>query len=387
VNSDGILTAHSSASDPRRAIQELHAALAGPDSELILFFCSSHFDLDVVAAEFNRLFPDTQVLGCTTAGEIGPGGYLTHSISGVGFSSGSCRVACGIVEDLAQVDDGSAQELTDRLKDQLTAKVPAVYPEKSFALMLVDGLSGSEEMLAREFQASMGQIPVFGGSAGDDLAFEETRVFFGGRFRSDCAALILFQTDLPFLVFRTQHFKATEERLVVTEADANNRIIHEINGRPATEEYARLIGTTAAELSPEKFSQSPVVVLIDGADYVRSIQKGNPDGSLKLYCAIDEGVVLRVARGFDLVGNLEQTFGSIRDVIGPPRFTLACDCILRSLEIDQSGIKDVVGEVFHRNNTVGFSTYGEQYGGIHVNQTLTGISIGGLAMPYGGGDQ
>jgi hypothetical protein len=35
-----------------------------------------------------------------------------------------------------------------------------------------------------------------------------------------------------------------------------------------------------------------------------------------------------------------------------------------------------VGELFQRNNTVGFSTYGEQYGGVHVNQTFTGIAIG-----------
>jgi hypothetical protein len=25
---------------------------------------------------------------------------------------------------------------------------------------------------------------------------------------------------------------------------------------------------------------------------------------------------------------------------------------------------------------VGFNTYGEQYGGVHVNQTLTGVAIG-----------
>lgn len=40
------------------------------------------------------------------------------------------------------------------------------------------------------------------------------------------------------------------------------------------------------------------------------------------------------------------------------------------------GLKDRVGEVFCRNNTVGFSTYGEQFHGVHVNQTLTGVAFG-----------
>jgi len=39
---------------------------------------------------------------------------------------------------------------------------------------------------------------------------------------------------------------------------------------------------------------------------------------------------------------------------------------------------DRVEEVFRDNNTIGFSSYGEQYLGVHVNQTLTGIAIGEL---------
>jgi hypothetical protein len=34
--------------------------------------------------------------------------------------------------------------------------------------------------------------------------------------------------------------------------------------------------------------------------------------------------------------------------------------------------------VFRHNNTIGFSSYGEQYLGVHVNQTLTSIAIGDL---------
>ena len=40
------------------------------------------------------------------------------------------------------------------------------------------------------------------------------------------------------------------------------------------------------------------------------------------------------------------------------------------------GLKASVGEAFREQNAVGFSTYGEQYGGVHVNQTLTGIAFG-----------
>lgn len=122
-----------------------------------------------------------------------------------------------------------------------------------------------------------------------------------------------------------------------------------------------------------------MVVVIGGTNYVRSIAKANSDGSLTFFCAIDEGMVLRVAHGANLVDNLEQTFAAIRAAIGEPQLIIGCDCILRRLEIVQARLIDRVEDVFRRNKVIGFNGYGEQYRGVHVNQTLTGIAIGGGA--------
>ena len=35
-----------------------------------------------------------------------------------------------------------------------------------------------------------------------------------------------------------------------------------------------------------------------------------------------------------------------------------------------------MSEIFAENNVVGFSTYGEQFEAMHVNQTFTGVAIG-----------
>jgi hypothetical protein len=134
-----------------------------------------------------------------------------------------------------------------------------------------------------------------------------------------------------------------------------------------------------------RFAAAPVVVIIDGTDYVRSIQKANPDGSLTFFCAIEEGVVFRVAHGVGLVRNLEQTFDKIRAELGKPQLVIGCDCILRKLEVSQNGLNERVAELFRSNNTIGFNSYGEQFRGVHVNQTLTGIAIG--SAPASTGDQ
>jgi hypothetical protein len=371
-----ILTSQSRAADPRQAAQEFHASVTQPDTALVVFFCSSEYDLDALAREMDRLFAGVQVVGCTTAGEIGPVGYCQHSISGASFPAGSCTAVTGHLDRLQQFGLTQGQSFVQDLRQRLETQAPTANPQNSFAFLLIDGLSVREEPVTRALQYSLGKLPLFGGSAGDGQRFARTHVYHDGRFHSDSAVLILMTTSLPFKIFMTQHFVSGDEKLVVTETDTANRIVKEINGRPAAQEYARVMGIDARGLEPAHFAASPVVVLIDGVEYVRSIQKANPDGSLTFYCAIEEGLVFRVAHGLDLVKNLEQTFDRIRAEIGPPQLVLSCDCILRNLEICQCGLKDRVGEIFRNNNTVGFSTYGEQFRGVHVNQTLTGIAIG-----------
>ena len=121
--------------------------------------------------------------------------------------------------------------------------------------------------------------------------------------------------------------------------------MREINGLPAAGEYARTLGVAAGDLGPRRFASSPVVVLIDGDYYVRSIQKVNPDGSLTFFCAIEAGVVLRVAKGVDLIANLEDALAQLSEHIGPPQLVLTCDCILRKLEIVEDGLQGRVDDI------------------------------------------
>lgn len=375
-NRNRIRRGQSCATDARQAVREFHALVAQPDLALVLFFCSSAYDLALLAQEMSALFAGVQVVGCTTAGEIGPVGYLEHSLSGASFTASSFDVVSGGLEQLQHFEIAAGQTLVQDLLQKLENHAPQAQADHGFALLLTDGLSLREERLTRVLQSALGRLPLLGGSAGDGLDFGSTFVYFDGRFHADSAVLVLVATRLPFRLFMTQHFVASDERLVVTEADAARRIVKEINGLPAAQAYARMLGIELCDLDSAHFAASPVVVVINGTNYVRSVKNANPDGSLTFFCAIESGLVLRLANGADLLENLEQTFAQIRAEIGPPELVLACECILRKLEIVQNRLDDRVAEVFQQNNTTGFNTYGEQFRGVHINQTLVGVAIG-----------
>jgi len=327
MNNQYIRNAQSCAAEARRAVQEFHAGVDQPDMELVLFFCSSEYNLDELADEMQRLFAGIQVVGCTTAGEIGTEGYRTHSLSGVSFATNDCVAVSDVLNDLCHFNMTKGYAFCQSLIQKLENRVPQAGPGNTFALLLIDGLSVREEQVAHTFQDGLNNILLVGGSAGDDGKFSKTFIYSNGRFETDCAALILINTTLPFRPVMTHHFIGTDERLVVTEADTAKRIVSEINGLPAAQEYARLLGVSVRDLSPEHFAASPVVIKIGGMDYVRSIQTANQDGSLTFYCAIEKGMVLRVAYGIDLVKNLELVFEDIETDIGIPQ--LIASCVIR----------------------------------------------------------
>ncbi|MBL9079786.1 MAG: FIST C-terminal domain-containing protein [Planctomycetes bacterium] len=366
----------STATDTATAVHELFAALDQPDLRLVLFHCAPEHDLEVLARELRRLWPGRTVVGCTTAGEITPVGYLRGALTGTSLAGPEFHV---IAERFDGVSQLRAAEISDRTRDavgRLEQATQRPAREDTFGLLLIDGLCMREELVVSAVYRGLGNLPVFGGSAGDGTRFAQTFVYADGEFRRGAAVLLLVRTERPFTVFRTQHFVPSSEKLVVTEADPANRIVTGINGAPAGREYARVLGVEVEELTPLVFATHPVVVRVGGQYYVRSIQKVNPDGSLTFFCAIDDGIVLTAARGVDIVEDLEQTFARVRSQVGEPELVIGCDCILRHLELDREGLKGRVGEILAQNHVIGFSTYGEQFEAMHVNQTFTGVAIG-----------
>ena len=355
---------------------ELRGLVGHDDAGLMLAFVSNRCDRDALAHHLRREFGTLPIIGCTTGGEIGPSGYAEGGVSAVTFGSKDLVYEVGLLEGVSRLDSRECEAFAYTLRQNLAQRLPQFDPRQCFGVLLIDGLCFHEEVVARAISTGLGGIAMFGGSAGDGLEFRQTAVLSDGRFHLDAAVLLVAATPHPFTIFKTQHFKSGTRRLVLTGAIPERRMATEINGLPAAQEYARAIGLSRSELNPQVFSAHPMVVRIGESDFVRSIQKVNPDDSMTFFCAIDEGIVFNIARSMDIAENLESLFEDIEQRIGPPRLVIGCDCILRRLEMVENRTLDKVSSILRQHKVVGFSSYGEQFRGMHVTQTFTGIAIG-----------
>ncbi|TNE81601.1 MAG: GfdT protein, partial [Gammaproteobacteria bacterium] len=359
---------------------ELFEGLYQEQTECVIFFCSVEYDLPALAEALKQRFGETMLIGCTTAGEITPLGICKGSITGFSLPKSHFAVEAALIENLHHFSFSDTKALLQDVMQAFNGKAFMPVQGNSFAFSLLDGLSIREELVLKSINDSLGEIPLVGGSAGDDLFFQDTQVFYGDRFYRNAAVIILVNTDCPFEVFSTHHLIPEDNKLVVTAADAEARIVHELNAEPAALEYAQVVGVPLDELSVTTFALHPIGVKLHDQFHIRAVQKVNDDLSLSFFCAIDEGVVLSTGQRGDIVEHLGTTLENLKRQVGPPQLVIGCECIFRQLEINHLQLREDISALLREYNVIGFDTYGEQFSGQHVNQTFSGVAIG---LPHG----
>jgi hypothetical protein len=363
--------------DAATAVRDLLDQIASPDAELILLFCSPQFHIADITAAIRAYGSHARIVGCTTAGEITPLGYRHGSIAGICFGKSHFAASIHVVEHLTTFEIAAGYAAAKTLLQEHENISQRFETPHTFALLINDGLAMREEAIASAVGDALGRVPLIGGSAGTNPASDEPNIFINDRILTNAALLMLVSTDLDFRVFQTQHFEPLEHKLVVTKADPAKRLVMQLNAEPAGQEYARMLGLKREELTPFVFAAHPLVVKAGGRHYVRAIHKVDDQDCLQFFCAIDEGIVLSIARSGDLVGNLENLLDRLTRDLGRIEALLGFDCILRYIEMEQQQILGRVSQLLSANNAIGFNTYGEQFGMMHMSQTFTGIAFGG----------
>jgi hypothetical protein len=387
---EGVIIASTGASGADDAAREIAAAItsqlaaSGEKPEdalagLVCFVCAS-YDSARFAAAIHDALPGVAIFGCTTAGELTPAGWASHTVVALGFLRRNFTLVAHMLENLSHfgVEEGR-NSVAEALAELVSA--PGVETSQCFGLLLIDGMCRREEAVISALYSALDDVPVVGGSAGDGMSFEKTWMIRNGETFRDAALLLLFHTDLPFAPFKSDYFEPTALKMVVTDADTELRVVRELNAESAATEYAHQVGLVESSLDSSSFASHPVLVGVGGQYYARSIQKVNADGSLSFFCAIDEGLVLTVAKSLDPYENTLATFERMETELGAVSLYIGFDCVLRRLAAERAQIAHRLSDLYRRHRVIGFNTYGEQYRSMHVNQTFTGIALGYRRAP------
>ncbi|MEN3305184.1 MAG: hypothetical protein V7603_1386 [Micromonosporaceae bacterium] len=224
----------SDAEDSRTAaIEAVRQAMRGDDVKVLLVFASVTHDAKSLLEGISEAAPGVAVIGCSTHGEIGPGGprdgtVVVTAIGGSGFS----------VETAASDGLNGRQREAGAEVAQCAAGVARPY---RVLMMLTDGLARDQETVLRGAYGVVGAtVPLFGGAAGDGWRMTGTFQLHGQDVLTNGVVAVCIGSDAPMGVGIGHGWRPTGEPMIVTLSGEGR--VYQLDDQPALDVYLCRLG-------------------------------------------------------------------------------------------------------------------------------------------------
>ena len=367
------------AAGEQAAADAIARQLPGGEDGFTILFCCSRYDLGRLGCALSAAGHD-RVVAAATSRAIGPAGLLADGITGFHLPAGRFKVADALIENVVEFGLPDARHVVQSLLRRLRQSTGPEWPHL-FAMVLVDAEPRCEERLVAALGTELGGVPLVGGSAGDAYfnplgqTATATRVLHQRRAVRGGAVLCIVAGRDPVLALSHHNFVPGRRRLVVTDADPDRRLVHEIDGRSALQVYAAACGLRSVPKDAGVFAPFPLMIKVGGQYFARGTQRIYEDGSIEFACAMEPGLVVTVAQPVDMIERLTGTFDILRKALGTPELVIGFDCAARTGDMERHGLVKTVSALFAQHRVAGFSTLGEQFNTIHVNNSFTCLGV------------
>ncbi|MFT6692913.1 MAG: hypothetical protein ACJAXH_003457 [Colwellia sp.] len=311
----------------------------------------------VTMAEIRGSYPQAEIVGCTTAGEIQGTKIYDASLclTAIEFDYSSIFVQS------ASITNSSVPKVVEDLAKGINKE------GLRYVMVLSDGhqINGTE--LVNGLQASLPKnVLITGGLAGDGTNFSETLVWHNDAAELGQIVLVGFYGDKLSLGHGCiGGWDAFGPDRTITKSASN--VLYELDNQPALALYKRYLGPHADDL-PASALLFPLVLKIDNKRMTRTILSINEDdGSMIFAGDVPEGATVQLMRAntSSLIDGAEIAAEHALSKISP-KYTnglaMLISCVGRRIvlgnycEEEVEVVKDILGEKW---TYTGFYSYGE----------------------------
>ena len=293
-----VATGHSHDPDSPDAIAEAldqcAAALGGKAPQAGLLYAAVGHDHQALLDGLEARYPGTQLVGCTTHGEISADGFAEDSVALMLFHSERVQFRAGVGEN-TRTNPEAAQQAVEQALDGLDAPV-------RLCVALPEGIGGVDADapctiplgMVDALGAALGPgVPVCGGLAADQMRFEQTYQFCNGRVYTDAVPVLLFAGPLHVATGLASGWEPLGEAHRLTSVDG--LVVREIDGEPPRDVWRRYFGVDAHTGAPNFFAVYPGESGTPEGDafYLSSPSRFQDDGSMVTMTPVTPGARLR----------------------------------------------------------------------------------------------
>ncbi len=343
--------------------KKIDAELGASAPVMVLAFASSKIALLPVLASLEEAYPHAVIAGSTTSGEFTHEGDGSNTISLFALA-GDYKIYCGIGTGLSADPEATVRAALAGQPSEVIG-----YSHRT-GIVLLDPLAGHGEEAALILAHLLGDAPLVGGAAGDDLAMTKTWVGVGSRIVSDAVAVLTIFSRVPLGIGVKHGHTPLSKQLTVTRTDGS--VVLEIDGRPAWEVWLENTDARAKELGLDP-QQNPGAYLLRfeaglrvGDEYkVRAPLAPKSHGGVLFATAMPEGSKFHIMES-DADKQVESAVAAARAAragLGDAEVAgaIVFDCICRKLILGDGFAPMVrrVSQALGNAPLAGFETYGE----------------------------
>ncbi|MGQ9755788.1 MAG: FIST signal transduction protein [Desulfotomaculales bacterium] len=356
----------------REAARQACAQVGKP--ALAFLFTTEEYDQ---AAVLSQVLEDTRgarLVGACGAGIVTPEGVLREGV-GVLALAGEVEAATALVSFAPEEPEATGRRLGEALLSASSA------PEGT-VIVFPDGLAGNiAGMLRGLYDVAGPDFKCVGGGTGDNLRFMATCQMTEAGVASNAVAAALI-AGCSFGLGVGHGWKPVGSPLIITRA--RDRVIYELDERPATAVYAQRVGDLDVERFPEYGMRHPLGIAdASGRFIIRDPLLARPDGSIQLMTEVPSRAVayLMQYEREELLGVTQEVAAAAKGQVRKPRFALAFHCVSRSLLLGYGVGERIIREALGESVPfLGLLTFGEvapyDDAPLFHNKTLV-VAVGG----------
>ena len=363
---DRCVIAHSIESDKDKAAFEIFQKLEEKSVKPKLIIVFSEKDiLWFLAKELKNKYQDAIVIGSTS--------YINFTPSA--FSYTGTSVMC--INSGIECSGGMLFEIN---------RYPAMY--KAHISNALNSLSSAENTCCLEFSTAFGKgeemvldtfneilentgIPVIGSTAGASVQSTETYVCYNGDlFANTCVFVFIHNLNGKISYCVENNFKPTEHKFLVTDIDCEERIVYELNEKPAVTAMCEEFKIPPEEISVY-FRKHPMGRVLGNQIYASEFDRFLEDGGISFFTKIFNHTKLVLLEQDDCKKIWKESISKIKSEIPKPSFSILINCMWRSMIFETEKLYDDFTEDLKQlGNYITVSGYGEQIEKMHQNQTF-----------------
>ena len=345
----------------------------------VIFMAAITYDFAALSVAIKARFPNTEVIGASTAGEIDLRGFQNDSIVLTTMSDSRTKVRGVLVENGSKYPVANKADIERALSSVGISCGDANSHRSAFAITFINGVYNGEETVLSNFYSIIqnDKFALAGGTAGFTGSEAKTFVSYNGKTTQDGAAFLFVKTACKFDIRQEDIFNPTGKTMYVTQSDTINRTIFKLNGQSAKSVYAKQLGVSESQAEGMTF-ENPFGRHINGSIHIAALAGFGGDGSCSLFARVVPNSTLELMHIGDPEAKCDETCAGIKSVIPSPKFALLMTCITRTLAFDRMNIGASIIRKYQQTfpTFCGFSCYGEQIGRVHCNQTLVTVVMG-----------